>query len=328
MRSIALSLIAILVIAIVLVLIGVLAYRKRVRRVENGEIRDTHSSIPAPETTVNGVYKIVLMIVVVITLLHTSALRGEISSLKQDLNNQNSLIWQIEHRIDTLLDEKNSRLLSFAYEFGSVDFDKKTGELSIVATLKEFSEDTVVTVEAGTNRFELKKTTPGTYAATIDYGLFEPYSEAHISINEGGKTILETIDFPSPTFYEYLPVPSLNSTFSARTTFGKMKYNGEFYFTADHLEDVASVTLTYMTANRDIQTTDITKEFISGEMIAVVKGMPVEQDLSARIEIVTKSGFRIIQQTVMIYDSDSEGATPQFLEIQDLNGSTLWNAEY
>ena len=327
MRAISLFLIIILLVGLAAVLIGVMAYKRRVSRIENGEVRGTHTSIPAPATTVSAVYKIVLMIIVVIGLINMSAMRGEINSLRNDINNMRSMEYEI-YELKSIIAQNNSRLLNYSYEFGDVNYDNKTGELKLSATLKEFTEDTKVTVEAGVNEFELKKGSGGTYTATVNYGLFEPYSAAEICIKEGDKTTVETVDFPSPIFYEYLPVPNVGTTMTARTSFGKVKYDGEFYIVANHLEDIESASLTYMTSNRDLQTIDITEDMRNGTMITVVKGLPVDDDLTSRIEIITKTGFKIIEQSIMIYGEDSENDTKQFTEIQDSNGHTLWKAEY
>lgn len=320
-------LVIILIVGLAAVLIGVMAYKRRVSRIENGEVRGTHTSIPAPETTVGAVYKIVLMIIVVIGLINMSAMRGEINSLRHAINNMSAMEYEI-YELKSMIVQNNSRLLSFSFEFGDVNYDNKTGELKLSATLKEFTDDTEVTVEAGVNEFELKKGTGGTYTATVNYGLFEPYSDAQISIKEGEKTTVETIDFPSPIFYEYLPVPNMVKTMTARNLFGKLKYDGEFYIVANHLEDIESASLTYMTSNRDLQTIDITEDMRNGTTVTVMKGLPVDDDLTSRIEIITKSGFKIIEQSIMICGESSENVTKQFTEIQDSRGNTLWKAEY
>ena len=73
---------------------------------------------------------------------------------------------------------------------------------------------------------------------------------------------------------------------------------------------------------------DVTEDVRSGATVTVVKGLPIDDDLTSRIEIITKTGFKIIEQSIMIYGEDSENDTKQFTEIQDSNGHTLWKAEY
>ena len=47
-----------------------------------------------------------------------------------------------------------------------------------------------------------------------------------------------------------------------------------------------------------------------------------------RLELVTKTGFRIVNQTVMIYQVPVDVESRDFLRILDSEGNTLWEDDY
>ena len=63
-------------------------------------------------------------------------------------------------------------------------------------------------------------------------------------------------------------------------------------------------------------------------MITLEKGLDLEKDLTFRLELVTKTGFRIVQQTVMIYEVPADVESRDYLRILDSEGNTLWEDDY
>lgn len=315
--------ILILITGIAVAVVGVLAYRRRLNKVAKGEIRDTHNPIPTPETTVNGVYKVVLIVLVVIALLNTATLHGKLDSLQHSLNNLRSAESEL-YVLRDMVEKNGKRIESMSFDFSDLDAAARTGKIHVTAALKEYSEDTAVTLQVSGQSIPLDRIASGTYGAAFTADLFTPYTEAALHIVDGGKTVVEPVydDFPMRIFWEYLPMPGIQSTLSFVERFGKLRYQGDYYICAEHLEDVEAVSVTYMTGGRDLKTIDVTKETLNHEKITPEKGLKPERDLTFRIEVVTKSGFKIIEQTLMCGGSVNPDAA-EFTQIQDLNGNVL-----
>ncbi|MBQ4045798.1 MAG: hypothetical protein II627_05065, partial [Lachnospiraceae bacterium] len=96
---------------------------------------------------------------------------------------------------------------------------------------------------------------------------------------------------------------------------------------ADGYEEIESAALTYMTGGKDLKTVDITREIKDETEVPLEQGLKLEGDLTFRIDITTRSGYRIIQQTVMIYDEEIDISEIDYTEIQDAAGNTLWKTQ-
>ena len=209
----------------------------------------------------------------------------------------------------------------------SYDPGSNTAELKLYVTLKEYSKDTEVSAYLNGGYITLTRGDAGEFTATVTAGLFDQYRDARLIINDNGRICTEDYDFPEELFWEYLPMPSFQSTFDSNYQLGKLTYSGSYSVTpASHPEDIKSATLTYMTGGRDLKTIDITDKIQTGEWIDLDKGLDVDKDLSFRTEISTKDGFKITKTIVMIYAADGteykDGVT-----ISDANGNTLYSEE-
>ena len=147
-------------------------------------------------------------------------------------------------------------------------------------------------------------------------------------ITEDGKTTSEDADFPENLFWGYLPMPSLEATFESDYKLGKLSYGGSFVIRPDHLEDIQSVSLTYMTSGRDLKTIDVTKAVMEQEKITVEKDLKLEKDLTFRLEIVTKEGLKIVEQSIMIYATEYDDSNAEYLRIYDPKGNLIWEDKY
>ena len=74
-------------------------------------------------------------------------------------------------------------------------------------------------------------------------------------------------------------------------------------------------------------TLDVTEETLNEQEIRLEKGLDLEDDLTFRIEILTKSGFRIVNRSVMIYDASLDVEDVDFLKVLDAGGNVVWESE-
>ncbi len=320
-----LILIAIIVIAVIA---GIMAYNRHLDKVAKGELRDTHSSIPEPRTTVSVAYSTVTMILLIIMFFSVMTVNGQLNSLQATLNNiQSDQMW-ITSRLDEL-NEKERLIKNISYGFDNGDLKAGTTDVHISLTLNEYTADTTVSLTVGNDIVPLvQKNAGGIFEATIKKGLYEPYRESYAEITENGKTIVEDIDFPSELFMEYLPLPNMNFSFSSHGYSNKLKYSGSFSFIPDQSEEIESATVTYMTNGEDLKTFDATEEVKNGHEITLEKGLDLNKDLTLRIEFLTKNGFKIIKQTTVIHEGNHENDTPDLLRITDPDGDVVWEEKY
>ena len=325
--------IAITYILIVLALTGVIialsvrAYNRRLDRVVRGEERDTHSSVPEPRTTVSVLYRTILMGVVVISLLTISALSGKISSLQSALNElrsgQNSLNWELTE-LRQQLGERDERVELFSWELLDVDLESRKADVRFYLRLREYGEDTAAALVLNGAELPFAGDPGAELRADAKLDLFGCWDQSSLRISEGGRTYVKTVDMPGYLFWEYLPMPSMESRFSSGNRLGKNTCEGEYRLILDHTEDIQSVTVTYLTGGRELKTLDITAQVLAGEQIALEKGTEIAGDLTFRLEIVTKTGFRIQEQSVMIYDTAYESDLVEYERILSPEGDLLW----
>ena len=327
--AIAGSLIILLLAAIAVIAVSVFAYNRRLDRIVRGEARDTHSPIPEPKDTVSGTYRIVLMVVAVFSLISISAANGRISSLQNSVSSlesqQHNLSWEISQLREELR-QQETRINGVSWEVKNADLDTCTADVRLEVSLREFTEDTEVSFSMDGNEVKLAGGAAGTFRGDIRANLFEAFRDVTVCISEGGVTRTEPVyDFPDYFFWDYLPTPGLTCSFNSDTSFGRMTCEGAFSFQFDRREDIESVTLTYMTGGKDLETLDITKEAVSGTEITLPKGLKLEKDLTFRTEIETKSGFRMVKQDFMVFEASPENRTgEEFFRIYGKDGELVW----
>lgn len=331
MSNVAVYLIIMLAVAAVIVIACVFAYNRRLDRITSGEVRDTHNSIPEPRTTVGVLYRVILMAVVILAFLSISAANGKLISLQERVNqlqsDQSSLVNEVRDLRDRIDQEKYLVAYSW-WEYDGVDYDAGTVDMEYMVSLKEYSEDTAVTLELNGRSMPMERTSPGSFRGRFTLNLFDEYNRGMLYINENGTTRGESVEFPENIFWDFLPIPSYSCEFESGSSLGKMKYSGTYTVITDHPEEIESAVITYLSGDRELKTLDITEEVQSGKMITLEKGLDLEKDLTFRLELVTKTGFRIVQQTVMIYEVPADVESRDFLRILDSEGNTLWEDDY
>lgn len=327
MSSLLLFIIIMLILAAAIVLISVLAYNRRLDRVAKGEARDTHSAIPEPKTTAGVIYRIVLIALVIVTLLSVSVMNGTVLSLQSAVDRLQSQNSRLSGEIDTLRDllEQGDRLAEEeVFKVAGPDYTNFTAEVTYSVRLKSFTEDTAVALLLNSREIPLAPDGAGNYGSRFTANMFECFTQPTLRIDDGDTAVTEPADFPEYLFWDLLPMPGFTCRFTSDTVFGKLKYKGSFAVDLDRTEDVGSVSLTYLTGGRELKTVDITQQALRHEQITPEKGLPLEKDLTFRIEIATKTGLKIVQQSVMIYDEAIDPEELESLQILNSSNDVLW----
>ena len=331
MAAFSIYIMILLAIAAVIILISIVRYNKHLDKVTRGEVHDTHSSIPEPRTAAGISYKVVLMIVLIMTFIGVSTVSGIVATLQGRMNNLESDMSILQNQLYQMqlsIDKYSSRIEYFTYNLGDLNTDDNTVIVGTEALLKEYSDETVVQLVVGDAVYDLSDKGNGIFYADIERSIFDDADESKLIIKEPGKNYTEIVDFPVCLVYDYLPMPSYECTFSADERLGKIKVDGYYTPVVYGTEDIESVTVTYLSDGEEIETMDITQETLTRQRINVEMTIPAGQDFTIRMEIVTGAGFRIEEQTLMIYSRTDYPDDYEYSRVYDMNGNLLWEDDY
>lgn len=328
MMSVFAYIIIMTLIAAVIIVVSIVAYNKRLDKVTRGEVHDTHSAIPEPRSTAGVIYKTVLIILAILIYIGLSTVSGIISGLENRVSSLDSsvqgLTWEIEN-LRAELNQANSQVSSFNYEVSDPVDNKVNVDFEIY--LKDMSDGATASLSIAGREIELKKDTYGAYRCSAEIGIFENCYPAWIYVTRNGETTGETLDFPDFFFWDYIPFPMMSCQFNANEgLFGK-KCEGSYALTLDHTDKIESVSVTYISEGRELKTLDITEQAVNGTYIELDKGLDIGDDLTFRIEMVTNDGYRVVEQSLMIFEAKEYPEDYEYERIYDLDGNLLWENE-
>ncbi len=267
---------------------------------------------------------------VAIMLVIVAIIAGKLSTIQNELR----IIRSNESSISMMLSDLRQQLsfdkmlaASSSLDILDVNYDDRTALLHYSVNLKEYTGLTSVGLKLDGRLIPLEQTAAGTYGADFRIGIFEKITESTLCVTEDGKTVTEAIYMPEHVFWDFLPMPSFECSLSSGVKLGKLTYEGSYYVVTEHPDEIESVSVTYMTDGRDLITQDITKPVRGHEEIMLDTDMNVNKDLTCRVEILTKHGLRIIDQSTMIYEESFDETAYYSLRIEDMEGNVLWTEE-
>ena len=334
-------LILMIVVAVLIIAVSMIIYNRRLDKITKGELHDTHNPIPEPKTTADVLYKTILIVIVSISLISISTLSGMIISLRNDVDNMRNTQGDLNNELYTLRStiEEQSRLVSASdWTYENVDYDTMTTDVNYSVTLKQYSDDTEVTLSINGNNVPLERTeySPGTYSGKFHAGFFDELMNGTLIIKTAGISTTEKTDIAESLVWQFFPFPGMSSQFNIKSQpGGKTKYTGTYQLHFDNTEEysgvklpgISNVTVTYASSGNELATVDITKEALSGEDIALEQGLEGDDYLLACFVITMDNGYRLIDNSIMVIDSDLD---PQDLEdrhIEDANGNVVWTMQ-
>ena len=317
----ALILLLIFALAGIVLFVLVRAYNRHLDKVVRGEERGIHSSLPDPASAADGIYKAVLAGICAALAIMTGALGGQISSLYSEVSGLRSEIRSLRQELEEKEEEGESLVQNVSFEVRDPNYKKMTARASYRVLLKQYSEDTALTLRLDDREILLEPLEGGAYEADFKLGIFDRFDEEVLTITEKGVSRTEDPWCAFTPFWDLVPVPSLvyspsHSLFS--------KYGGSVLVETECPEEIKEASLTCMTEGRDLQTVDITEAVRSQEYIDLEKGLKIGNDLTARICLVTESGLVITDQSVLIHRDGTDLDALEFLRIEDQEGNLLW----
>ena len=321
--------IIILIIAAIIIFVSFCLYNKRLQKIADGELRDTHTRIPEPGTTAGITYRTVLIGLAIIAILGISSINGLIRSLNNNMNDLSSKQYELSLKLTEMQNqmEQRDRMVSdFTWEITDKDVNLKTAGVTFWVDLKQYSDNTAVTLALKEREIPLTKTGPGTFSGTATLDIFEGYDIVKICIRENDVTRVENMDFYQSLFLELFPMPRLECSFSVKEANGKMKCNGSYKFSFDNRDQIKKVKVTLLGDGKEIQTFDATDMAKDDTRIELEKNTTVEKDLVLQLEVITNDDYKLVQRQVLVY-STSAGSDEDYERIYDRDGNQIWENE-
>ena len=224
--------IILLTVAAVIGAVAIFMYRRRINKALAGEGSGAHTNIPAPADTLSGLFKAVILILLVWVCISM----GRIGSLEQQIedlrSSEESNTFSINQSIDALkaeLKETNSRVYSYTSTCGNVDTSDNSCMVKHTVKLKSFADDTEVIFIAGDGtEAKMENTGAGKFEVELKADLFKSNTGyTGIAVKENGTNYFEEIEDGS--FYgetaEYWKrfIPCMISEFGATAEYTKDK---------------------------------------------------------------------------------------------------------
>ena len=321
--------------AVLIIAVSIIIYNRRLDKVTKGEIRDTHNPLPEPKTTAGVLYRTILIVIASVSLISIGTLSGVVASLQnsvQMLQNTNDGINSELYSLRTELEKQTKMISAYGWNFENIDYDSKTADI-----VMEFADDTEVTLDIHGISVPMEKNTaePGAYTGRFNVSIFDELMNATVFVKTAGIFKSENIDIAESLAWDFFPFPAITSRFhSEKTAGGKLKYDGAYTVMFDYDSShnipkagVSKVMVTYMTSGRELKTLDITQQALNQEEITLEKGLEIDKDLTFRFEITTDSGYKIIQNSVMIHDMSLDPDTIEATRIEDADGNVVWQLQ-
>jgi cell division protein FtsL len=330
MASILWIIILMMLVAVIIIVISIIAYNKHLDKVTKGEVHDTHSAIPEPRSTASVIYKIVLMIIVILSYLGISTANGMIGGLQTRIGELDSEVNGLRFEISNLrsqIEDRDRLIRNFEYEVS--DPENNLVDVTFKLWLKEFTDSTSVSIDIAGKDVALSNAGSGMYTGSVTLSLFDHCQVPVVSIKNGELIENETVDFPEELFWDYIPTPMFSCNFDGIDTIGgKMKYKGEYWLDFSFPEKIESVTITYISNGEELETKDITQGALNGEAFTIELELANQEDLAFRTEIVTKDGFRFEEMSLMIFPAKEYPNGYEYQRIYDSDGNILYECLY
>ena len=319
-----------MLVAVIIIAVSIIAYNKHLDKVTKGEVHDTHSAIPEPRSTASVIYKIVLMIIVILSYLGISTANGIIGSLQTRIGELDSEVDGLRFEVQnlrSLIEDRDRLIRNFEYEVS--DPENNLVDVTFKLWLKEFTDNTTVSIDIAGKNVALSNAGSGMYTGSVTLSLFDHCQVPVVSIKNGELIENETVDFPEELFWDYIPVPMFSCKFDGKDTItGKTKYTGEYWVDLSIPGDIESVTVTYISNGEELDTMDITKEVLNGETMSIEQELGNQDDLSFKTVLVTKDGYRFEELRLMVFPAKEYPVGTEYERIYDSDGNLLYESLY
>ena len=309
--------------AVIILGLCIYLYNRRLDKIAKGEARGTHTSVPEPKMTVLVAYLTLLLLIVCGTLINSQRITSQSENYIDDIMDLKAEISDLRREIE----ENATHFRRISYVTRNADFKEKMVDIVYTIELKEYSDDTAVTVNIDGTDVALEKYAPGLYSGSFRTDMFKVIDNAVVKITDDGRTVTEDADvFETEVFQNVIPQISVAyNNASTLIAGGNIRFEGGYLVEAEDPENIESIKVTYMAGSEDIKTVDITEDFRNGNTINCDKITTKDNTISFRFEVVTKSGLKLVD-THNVCHKDLPGYPDDHKAVYDPDGNKLWDS--
>ncbi|MBQ1966537.1 MAG: hypothetical protein II356_01030 [Clostridia bacterium] len=289
---------------------------------------------------------IILAVALVVAFVQLNGYKTESENRFNNLSNQiqrvSDDIQSIYGNVDDMLEEEASLVTSFNYEYGKLDAENRLVPVSVKITPKTLTDKTVITLDFGSEKVQLKRGDGGEFTADFNAPLF-PDTESEVVkllIKDGNTTQTQELDwYISSLHSNYLPELMAGFTFD-KTSFSEEKgltVDGDVFFMGDIEESggtaFTDLKLVYMINDKIVDEQEIPETAFETAFddIDVYKTYPdakAEDTFTLYIEGVDEYGLvhRITVKEIVCISGEetSEESLGNYETILDKNGNVLY----
>ena len=310
--------------AVIILGLCIYLYNRRLDKIAKGEARGTHTSVPEPKMTALIVYLTFIFLIVWLTLINSQRITSQSENYLDDIMDMKAEISDLRREIE----ENATHFRRISYVTRNADFKEKMVYIVYTIELKEYSDDTKVTVNIDGTDVALEKYAPGLYNGSFRTDMFKVIDSATVKITDDGRTVTEDRnDLTGEMFWDVIPnISTYYQNASIHNSFGKLSFEGGYGVEIDDPENIDSVKVTYMTGDTEIKTLDITEDVLNGNRIVCDKITTEENEISFRYEVTTKEGLRIVDKRAVCFKDRPGNPENDYETVYDPDGNVLWES--
>ncbi len=215
------------ILILVALALGVLVYYICYKAAINRKLRAEESGAHVPMASMESVWKVVAVIAVFVMY---SSLNSKIMNLQQELQNTTNRLYdeirELRYELDEMQEaaKKEASIISEVfYDFGAIDTDEHTAEMTFSVVPKSYSVETEISLNYRDKTINLTNNGAGIFTGSTVLPIFEEYYEnSLISVTEGGVTKTEMWEDLPKDGLQYYCLP-LFHTMHCSTGFQKGK---------------------------------------------------------------------------------------------------------
>ena len=332
-----------MIIAVVVGVVIIIAYKRKVNKALREEQSSAHMRIPAPADTMSIVVKVVviaLLIWIAFALRNINELKEDIANMQSNISGQ---LMSLAADINNLKEELaavNSRVMYYNSEVTSVDTSDDTCMVKHTLKLKSFSDKTTVILRTADGKeSSMAKVGEGVYEANVKADLFRiMLDEDSIIIKDGDTSTVETVNRYYGNIYAYstLVIPELNAMFEGFDTRDNTISIGNIVMFSEQktLYHISSAKVVMEQNGKEIDTIDATEAVKAGlerefgeVRIELNKLYNVDNkdSFSVTVYITTSDGYTV-KQPVFVRNVNKVNTTfGNRFDILDQNGNVKTN---
>ena len=174
--------------AVIILGLCIYLYNRRLDKIAKGEARGTHTSVPEPKMTALIVYLTFIFLIVWLTLINSQRITSQSENYLDDIMDMKAEISDLRREIE----ENATHFRRISFVTRNADFKEKMVDIVYTIELKEYSDDTKVTVNIDGKDVALEKMN---YILTKDPNYTEALNYLAYSWAEDNENLNKALEY-------------------------------------------------------------------------------------------------------------------------------------